>query len=59
MPGYAQRGNSTQGNALWVLQAGLWGGGGLEAPKPPKKNFGLNQLAPKAPEKICDWPEAR
>ena len=31
----------------------------LEAPKAPKKNFGLNELAPNTPEKIFDQPKAR
>ena len=31
----------------------------LEAPKAPKKVFGLNQLTPKAPEKTFDRPKAR
>ena len=57
----------------WGRRAFSWGGGGgglppppppggvefLEAPKAPKNLFGLNQLAPKAPEKIFDRPKAR
>ena len=31
----------------------------FEAPKAPKTTFGLNELAPKAPEKIFDRPKAR
>ena len=45
---------------------GLWGNPPpsgdpelLEAPKAPKQCFGLNRLAPKAPEKICDWLKTR
>ena len=30
-----------------------------EAPKAPKKIVGLNELAPKAPEKNFDWPKIR
>ena len=31
----------------------------LEAPKAPKKSFGLNCLASKTAEKIFDWPKTR
>ena len=40
----------------WWIQPPPPSPGGPEFLEVPKKMFGLNQLAPKAPEKMFDWP---
>ena len=63
------KGGGGSGGSKGGWRVGLWGGPPpppaqadpelLEASKAPKKFFGLNGLAPKAPEKIFDWPKTR